>query len=165
MKSASAAGMCRPSQQAGGIASRFDPSAGPVGPIRPEAHRVTFRPFLFALVLPLLGFSVPARANDGFSLFWERFVDAMQIDDRDMERRLTKFPLAVGGELYEAEQFSALADRLFDVDARVCLITGTPLRAPAFDGTLRYAVFCRDGTYVFDRSTGVWKLAAVRPRG
>jgi len=120
--------------------------------------RYAFAAFLAALSI---GATVPATANDGFDAFWDKFVDAMQIDDRDMERRLTKFPLAIGTELYDATQFSALADALFDVDARVCLITGTPLKSAPEGGAVSYAVFCGRQAYVFDRSTGVWKLGAV----
>ncbi len=100
--------------------------------------------------------SVPAAADEAFDAFWTKFTTALDHDDVGAVRSLVQFPVTYNGESLGADGFPTIYDGWFDVDARECLATTTPVE----DGVDYYVAYC-GLIYVFVNTDKGWRFEGV----
>jgi hypothetical protein len=112
---------------------------------------------LAVVICVLAGVSaLPARADDGFAAFWEKFTTALGSDDVNTVKALVKFPVVYDGEERGADAFPTIYDDWFAPDARECLAGTTPVD----DGIDYYVAYC-DLIYVFVNTEKGWRLEGI----
>lgn len=107
-----------------------------------------------ALALLLSGFAIPpgaasaqepeAPSDPAFDVFWQRFREAVTLDDRETVRSMTRLPILLDGKSYDGQGFLARFDWLFTSAEKECFASQSPVR----EGDA-YQLFCGEMSFVF----------------
>jgi hypothetical protein len=109
------------------------------------------------LIGVLAGMSaLPARADEAFDAFWTKFVTALNNDDTETVKALTKFPVLHEGVERGSGDFPLIYDAWFTADSRECLARETPIE----DGVDYYVAYC-ELIYVFVNTEKGWRFEGV----
>jgi hypothetical protein len=124
--------------------------------------------FRAALVVPIAGTAFgavagnaaddtgPALADPAFRGFFERFREAVTLDDREGVAAMTRLPIFLNGRKRDADGFRAEFDWLFTSVEKACFASETPV--PENDV---YSLFCGDLIFVFQKVAGVYRFTDI----
>lgn len=118
---------------------------------------------LVAAMLCLVATLGIARADDldaavdpEFATFWDRFSEAVALDERDAVRSMTRLPIRLDGDSYDGQGFLERYDWLFTSSEKDCFLTETPKP----DGN-NYVLSCGDQVFVFGKDGGAYRFIDV----
>lgn len=91
-----------------------------------------------------------------FSTFWDRFSEAVALDDRDAVASMTRLPILFDGDSYDGPGFLERYDWLFTSSEKACFLNETPM--PDGDS---YTLFCGDQVFVFGKVGGGYRFTDI----
>ena len=86
----------------------------------------------------------PTPSDPAFLAFWERFREAVTLDDREAVLAMTRLPITLEGQAYDGAGFVERFDWLFTSNEKECFASEMPHRD---NGT--YELFCGGMIFVF----------------
>lgn len=133
-------------------------------------HDLLRRPVALILSAGLLGMVTPAIADDeaaaaaaaagpdpAFAQFFERFREAVTLDDRESVSSMTKLPIFLNGESQDEKGFLAQFDWLFTSNEKACFASESPV--VDIDGS--YSLFCGELIFVFQKNGDAYRFTDI----
>lgn len=97
-----------------------------------------------------------AAPDPAFDGFWQRFREAVTLDDRESVRSMTRLPILLEGKEYDGDGFLDRFDWLFTSAEKECFAS----EAPARDGDL-YELFCGEMIFIFRNDGGGYRFTEI----
>lgn len=100
--------------------------------------------------------SADVEADPVFDMFWQRFREAVTLDDREIVRAMTRLPILLDGKEYDGDGFLERFDWLFTSAEKECFAS----EAPARDGDI-YELFCGEMIFIFRGDGGNYRFTDI----
>jgi hypothetical protein len=91
-----------------------------------------------------------------FVAFWQRFREAVTLDDREAVRAMTRLPISLDGQSYDGPGFVERFDWLFTSNEKECFASETPIREDSV-----YELFCGGMIFVFRDTDAGYRFTEI----
>ena len=95
-------------------------------------------------------------SDPAFLSFWERFREAVTLDDREAVRTMTRLPIMLEGQAYDGAGFVERFDWLFTSNEKECFASETPHQDNG-----AYELFCGGMIFVFRDDGGGYLFSEI----